>query len=458
MDETVPANIWPGIVLIVILTVINGFLSCAEMAIVSANKNKLSILADKGEKKAAAVLRLLQEPNHFLSTIQVGITLSGFFSSASAATGLSGILGTAFADWGIGYSRRLAVVLITLLLSYLTLVFGELVPKRIALHHPEQIALFAVGPIRVLAVISRPFVRLLSASTNLVLRMLGMNSEKLEEKVSEEEIRSMVEAGEENGVFQEYEKEMIDSIFEFDDTLAREVMTSRTDVYAVDLDEPLMKYLDKMLASRHSRIPVYREEIDNIVGILYVKDLFLEYRKVKNWEKINVEKLLHKPFLVPETKNIDELFRELQLAKQYIAVLIDEYGGFAGIVTMEDLVEEVMGSIYDQDDEDDPEVTRLSEDVYEMDGMMTIDELNDELGLLIDSENHDTISGFIIDQLGYIPEEGDVINLKIGDVSFEDAVILDKRVENLKVRLLPKAESEKEEGKEGTQMRDKSDV
>ncbi|MDO5101137.1 MAG: hemolysin family protein [Eubacteriales bacterium] len=458
MDDTVPANIWPGLLLIFILTVINGFLSCAEMATVSANKNKLSILADKGEKKAAAVLRLLQEPNHFLSTIQVGITLAGFFSSASAATGLSGRLGAYFADLGLAYSHRLAVILITLILSYLTLVFGELVPKRIALHSPERIALFAVGPIRVLAIISRPFVRLLSASTNLVLRLLGMKHENIEEKVSEEEIRSMVEAGEENGVFREYEKEMIDSIFEFDDTLAREIMTSRTDVYAVDLEEPLIEYLDEMLATRHSRIPVYREEIDDIVGVLYVKDLFLEYRRVGSWELVHIEKLLHKPFLVPETKNIDELFRELQQAKQYIAVLIDEYGGFAGIVTMEDLVEEVMGSIYDQDDEDDPEVTKVADDVYEMDGMMTIDELNDELGLEIDSENHDTISGFIIDQLGYIPEEGEVISLTLGKVRFEEAVILDKRVETLKVRLLPVENDNTEDGKEHTQSREQSNV
>ena len=275
-----PGPIGTQLLLLALLTMVNAFFACAEMAIVSVNKTKIGILADEGSKKAKMVQKLIQEPTRFLSTIQVAITLAGFFSSASAATGISEVLGAYLQRRGIPYGNQISFVGVTVILAFITLVFGELVPKRIALQKAESISMFVVGPVGVVSVIASPFVKLLSLSTNLVLRITGMHHEQLEEKVSEEEIRSMIESGKEHGVFNEAEQDMIESIFEFDDKLASEVMTSRTDVYAVDINEPLESYLDEMLETRHSRVPVYDEDIDNIVGVLYIKDFLLEARKV----------------------------------------------------------------------------------------------------------------------------------------------------------------------------------
>ena len=331
-----PGSIGAQLLLLLCLTAVNAFFACAEMAIVSVNKTKITMLAEEGNKRAKIVQKLLQEPTRFLSTIQVAITLAGFFSSASAATGISEVLGAALARAGVPYGQKISLVVVTVLLAFFTLIFGELVPKRIALQKAESISMFVVRPVGVVSFIAAPFVKLLSVTTNLVLRILGMHKEDLEEKVSEEEIRSLIESAKENGVFNETEQVMIESIFEFDDKLASEVMTSRTDVYAVDVAEPLESYLDEMLAARHSRIPVYEDEVDNIVGVLYLKDYLLAARK-QGFENVNIRTLLHKPYFVPDTRNIDELFRDMQRDRQYIAILIDEYGGFAGIVTMEDL-------------------------------------------------------------------------------------------------------------------------
>ena len=321
-----------------------------------------------------------------------------------------------------------------MILAFITLVFGELVPKRIALQKAESISMFVVGPVGVVSVIASPFVKLLSLSTNLVLRITGMHHEQLEEKVSEEEIRSMIESGKEHGVFNEAEQDMIESIFEFDDKLASEVMTSRTDVYAVDINEPLESYLDEMLETRHSRVPVYDEDIDNIVGVLYIKDFLLEARKV-GFENVDVKKLLHRPYFVPETRNIDELFQDMQRAKQYIAVLIDEYGGFSGIVTMEDLAEEVMGPIEDQGDDDEPRIIKIDNSTYILEGLVTIDDLNDELGTEIESENHDTVSGLLMDEIGTIPEENDRRTVQLGNLTFSILEIRERRIEKLKLQV-----------------------
>ena len=321
-----------------------------------------------------------------------------------------------------------------MILAFITLVFGELVPKRIALQKAESISMFVVGPVGVVSVIASPFVKLLSLSTNLVLRITGMHHEQLEEKVSEEEIRSMIESGKEHGVFNEAEQDMIESIFEFDDKLASEVMTSRTDVYAVDINEPLESYLDEMLETRHSRVPVYDEDIDNIVGVLYIKDFLLEARKV-GFENVDVKKLLHRPYFVPETRNIDELFQDMQRAKQYIAVLIDEYGGFSGIVTMEDLAEEVMGPIEDQGDDDEPRIIKIDNSTYILEGLVTIDDLNDELGTEIESENHDTVSGLLMDEIGTIPKENDRRTVQLGNLTFSILEIRERRIEKLKLQV-----------------------
>jgi len=427
-----PANITSQLILIAVLTLVNAFFASAEMAIVSLNKNKLKFLEEEGNKKAKLLLKLMEEPTNFLSTIQVGITLAGFFSSASAATGISEDFAIYLDKFNIPYSGQIALVIVTIILSYITLVFGELFPKRIALKKSEAIAMFSVKPIIYVSKIAIPFVRLLSASTNILVRLVGLDKDDLDEKVSKEEIRSFVEVGREHGVINEIETEMINSIFKFDDKLAQEVMTPRTEVYVINIETPLNEYLDELIDERYSRVPVYEDDIDNIIGILYMKDFFSEARK-HGFENVDIRSILHPPYFVPETKNIDELFRELQASKKHMAILIDEYGGFSGIVSIEDLIEEVMGNIEDEYDEDEPAIKAVDNNTFIISGKLSISDFNDYFNARIESENYDTISGFIIENIGRIPKSTEEQNIECENLIFKIEEVKEKRIEKIKL-------------------------
>lgn len=421
------------------LTLVNAFFAGAEMAVVSVNKNRIKVLADEGSKRAALLQTLFEDSTKFLSTIQVAITLAGFFSSASAATGISQVLGEWIAQFGIPYSNTIAVVVVTIILSYFTLVFGELVPKRIALQKAEAFSLFVVQPIYIISKILSPFIKLLSLSTNGFLHLIGMKTENLEEAVSEEEIKKMLETGSENGVFNEIEKEMINSIFSFDDKTAKDVMVPRREVFAIDIEEPLEKILDEILETRHSRIPVYEEQIDNIIGILQVKDVMIEARK-KSFEEVDIRALLKEAFFVPDGKSTDELFREMQKTKNRMAVLIDEYGGVSGIVTVEDLVEEVMGEITDEHEEEVVELQKIGEKEYLLDGSILIEELNEKLNLKLETENYDTLSGYLIEELGYIPKDSGQCELNADGVHFKILEVKEKRIRKVWMKIPEQAE------------------
>lgn len=429
-----PMSLVSQFILILVLTLLNAFFASAEMAIVSVNRNRIKMLADDGNKKAILLVDLLEEPNKFLSTIQVGITLAGFFSSASAATGISEVIGASLSQLGIPYAQSISLVVITLLLSYVTLVFGELVPKRIALQKSEQMAMLSVRPIVFVSKFAKPFVKLLSLSTNVLLRVIGMSDTDLEEKVSREEIKSLVDAGEEYGVINQIEKEMINSIFDFDDKLAKEVMTPRTEVYMINSQLPLS--IEELLEENYSRIPVYEGDIDNIIGVLYLKDFLHEAYQV-GFENVDIKKLLHRPYFVPECKNIDQLFKELQKSKKHLAVLIDEYGGFSGIVTIEDLIEEVMGDINDEYDEDEPFIRKIDNDTYIVNGLISIKELNDKLHLNLDeeTEDYDTLGGFLINQIDYIPSETEECMVEYENLLFKVECVKDKRIETVKIHI-----------------------
>ncbi|WP_343287762.1 hemolysin family protein [Turicibacter bilis] len=429
-----PMSLVSQFILILVLTLLNAFFASAEMAIVSVNRNRIKMLADDGNKKASLLVDLLEEPNKFLSTIQVGITLAGFFSSASAATGISEVIGASLSQLGIPYAQSISLVVITIILSYFTLVFGELVPKRIALQKSEQIAMLSVRPIVFVSKFAKPFVKLLSLSTNLLLRVIGMSDTDLEEKVSREEIKSLVDAGEEYGVINQIEKEMINSIFDFDDKLAKEVMTPRTEVYMINSQLPLS--IEELLEENYSRIPVYEGDMDNIIGILYLKDFLHEAYQV-GFENVDIKKLLHRPYFVPECKNIDQLFKELQKSKNHLAVLIDEYGGFSGIVTIEDLIEEVMGDINDEYDDDDPVIRKIDNDTYIVNGLISIKELNDKLQLNLDeeTEDYDTLGGFLINQIDYIPSETEECMVEYENLVFKIECVKDKRIEMVKIHI-----------------------
>lgn len=418
------------------LTLVNAFFSCTEMAVVSVNKNRMGMLAEKGNKKAKLILKLLEEPTNFLSTIQVAITLSGFFASASAATNFSFVVENWLNPFNIPYTKEISLVLVTVVLSFFTLVFGELVPKRVALQRAESIALFSVKIVYLISKIVLPFIKLLSFSTNLVLKILGVNLENIEEKVSEEEIKSLIEVGQRHGVFNETEKEMITSVLSFDNKIAREIMIPRKNVYSINIDTPLTNYLDELLEEKHSRIPVYQGDKDNIVGILYLKDFIVEARK-NGFENVNISSIMKKPYFVLENKNIDVLFKEFQKRKIFMAILVDEYGSFVGIVTMEDIIEEVMGNIQDVYDEEDPLLEKLSEYTYLVDGFYSLNDLNTKLGLKIDNDEFDTVSGFVIDLIGRIPEENEKLQVNYKNLSFQILSVKEKCIDKIKMTISP---------------------
>ena len=419
------------IVIIIILTGINAFFSSAEMAIVSLNKNKLKILIEDGNKKAILLDNLLQEPSKFLSTIQVGITLAGFFASASAATGLSQYLSGALQPLNIPYSNQISMILITFLLSYVTLVFGELIPKRIALRNSEKIALSSVGVVVFISRLFSPFVKFLTFSTNLVLTVLKMKEDNIEEKVSKEELRSLVEVGKEHGVINETEQEMIENTIEFDEKIAREIMIPRTKVFLIDKNISIHELFENKEIGKYSRIPVYENEADNIVGVLLTKDLMMEAYK-KGFDNIKVADLLQEAYFVPETKNVNELFNEMQLEKKHITILIDEYGGFSGIVTLEDLIEEVMGNIADEFDDEDLSIRQLSRNKYLINGDVSLNDLNDNFHFELESKYYDTLSGILIENLGYIPEDNENIEpITINGVVFKPQRVKNKKIEKV---------------------------
>ncbi len=416
-------------IVIVALTGINAFFSSAEMAIVSINKNKLKILVEEGNKKAIMLENLMKEPSKFLSTIQVGITLAGFFASASAATGLSQYLSIYLRKLGIPYSRQISMILITFVLSYITLVFGELIPKRIALKSSEKIALSSVGTIVTVSKIFSPFVKFLTFSTNIILTALKMKEDDIEEKVSKEELRSLVEVGREHGIINEVEKEMIENIIEFDEKVAREIMIPRTKVFLIDKNISVDELFEKKEVEVYSRIPVYEDEADNIVGILFMKDLMIEaYRK--GFQNVKLPEIMQEAYFVPETKNVNELFNEMQSEKKHIAILIDEYGGFSGIVTLEDLIEEVMGNISDEFDADDSSIKKLSANKYLINGELSLNDLNDYFHIELESKHYDTLSGLLIEHMGYIPEDNeDIEPIIIDGISFKPKRVKDKKIE-----------------------------
>ena len=416
-------------IVIVALTGINAFFSSAEMAIVSINKNKLKILVEEGNKKAIMLENLMKEPSKFLSTIQVGITLAGFFASASAATGLSQYLSIYLRKLGIPYSGQISMILITFVLSYITLVFGELIPKRIALKSSEKIALSSVGTIVTVSKIFSPFVKFLTFSTNIVLTALKMKEDNIEEKVSKEELRSLVEVGREHGIINEVEKEMIENIIEFDEKVAREIMIPRTKVFLIDKNISVDELFEKKEVEVYSRIPVYEDEADNIVGILFMKDLMIEaYRK--GFQNVKLSEIIQEAYFVPETKNVNELFNEMQSEKKHIAILIDEYGGFSGIVTLEDLIEEVMGNISDEFDADDSSIKKLSANKYLVNGELSLNDLNDYFHIELESKHYDTLSGLLIEHMGYIPEDDeDIEPIIIDEISFKPKRVKDKKIE-----------------------------
>lgn len=419
-------------IIIILLTMVNAFFASSEMAIVSVNKNRIRLLAESGNSKAQLLLKMVAEPSKLLATMQVGITLAGFFSSASAATGISDDFAILLGKLNIPYSQQVSLILITIILSFLTLVFGELFPKRVAMQNAEKISMLVIRPIYFISKLTKPFIKLLSSVTNLLVRLTGIERTALEERVSKEEIKLLVEVGQEHGVINETEKSMINSIFGFDDILAQEVMTPRTEVFLLDINSSTQDYMEELLRERYSRVPVFEGDQDNIIGILFLKDLLCEAYK-NGFENVDIRSILHTPSFVPETKNIDELFKDLQRTQNHMAILIDEYGGFSGIATIEDLIEEVMGDIDDEFDQHEPNIKKIDNHTYIVNGLLSINELNDALNLEIESEHSDTLGGLVMVLLGSIPVSGEDNTVEYKNITFKVEEVKERRIEKVKM-------------------------
>lgn len=448
MDD--PGSIILKVVLLFALILVNAFFAMSEMAIVTLNDSKMEKMADEGHKKAKKVLRLTEDSSRFLSTIQVGVTLAGFLTSAVAATSFSSIL-TAWltdifniSDGSVkGLIASLSLILITILISYFSLVLGELLPKRIAMHNPESISFRVVGILLFFKAIMRPIVALLSASTNGMLRLFGINPKDTPQAVTEEEIRMLVDVGEEKGVIEESQKEMINNIFEFDDIVAADVMTHRTDVVAIDINDSFTTVLKTVMEEGYSRIPVYDDDLDDIKGVLYVKDLLKFVGQ--DLPKRGVAKLMRKAYFVPESKKCGELFAEMTEKRIQLAIVSDEYGGFAGIVTIEDLLESIVGNMQDEYDDEEEEFEKLNDTTYTIDGVTDIEEVEEELGIKLPQGEYDTVAGMIMSILGRIPEENETPTVEVAGCEFTVESINERRIERVKIVKLPVEEAEEDE-------------
>lgn len=439
------------ILLLVVLILINAFFAMSEIAIISLNDAKMERMAEEGHKKAKMVLKLTSNSTRFLSTIQIGVTLAGFLSSASAATSFAEMLTGALTK-ATGVSPNVispvSVVVITLIISYFSLVFGELAPKRIGMQAPEKIAFRVVKPLLVISKITTPFVKFLSVSTNAVVRILGFDPNADEEVVTEEEIRMMVDVGGEKGVIEDTQKEMINNIFEFDDMDAGDIMTHRTDVIAADLNTvTLDEFISLAIEYGRSRIPLYDEDIDNIVGIVYVKDL-LKYVGKEVKAKGTLKSVMREPYFIPETKSCGELFKEMSAKKIQMAVVVDEYGGTAGIVTLEDIVEAIMGNIQDEYDHEDEEISQIDDNTFTVDGTIDIEEIDELIGKELPDGDYETLAGFIMDELQFIPKDGEMNEVVFENVKFTVLSVEDRRIEKIKVEITPVEESDEDEDEE----------
>lgn len=418
------------LIMLFCLILLNAFFAMTEIAFVTLNDAKVDMLAKSGDKKAIKTKKLLKNPSKFLATIQIGVTLAGFLSSAFAAESFADDLAPLLAPVLGNSAKSVAIVLVTILLSFFTLIFGELVPKRLGMKHHEKIAFGTVGIIRAISIILAPFVKLLTVATNAVSKLFGV-SETDEEIVTEEEIRMMVDAGEEKGAIDEEEKEMINNVFEFDDIVVSEIMIPRNDLFAVDINLTVGELFEELENDRtYSRIPLYEEEIDNIKGILYIKDTLNKPKETK------LKDLMREAYYIPETKKLNELFNELKTMKLQMAIVIDEYGGTAGLVTMEDLLEEIVGDIFDEYDEIENLYEVVDEKTYIVDAGIPIYDLSKIIGVEIDEGDYDTLSGYVLELLGRLPKEDehpeivtDKLKMRVED--FRDKRILTVRVESL---------------------------
>lgn len=427
-----------NIILLFILILVNAFFAATEMAFVSLNDNRVDFLAEEGNSNAKTVQGMLKEPTRFLSTIQIGITLAGFLNSAFAADSfsepVSNFIIRLIPSMSASASKTIAMVVITILLAVVQIVLGELVPKRVAMKNAERYS-FAVAKImKGLSVASLPLVKLLTLLTNIFLRIIGIDPSQTDSEISEEEIRMMVDAGQEKGGISTNERLMINNIFDFDNMEVSDIMTHRTEVAAISIDATITEVSKLVDEEKYTRYPVYQDSLDNVVGVLHVKDLFALVLK-GTLDSFSLKDIIRIPYFVPDSKKTDELFYSFQRDKVHIAIVIDEYGGTAGVVTMEDLIEEIVGEVFDEyDDEETPEYHKINDDEYICSGSIDLDDVKELLKLDLPIDEYDTLSGFMIGMLGYLPNTNDHSIIEFSGYQFEIISVEDKVIKEVKIR------------------------
>ena len=430
------------------LIALNAIFACAEIAVISMNDNKMDKMAEEGDKRAKRLVKLTSQPARFLATIQVAITLSGFLGSAFAAENFSDGL----VEWLIGLGVKapvstldaISVVVITLILSYLTLIFGELVPKRVAMRNAEKLALGISGLINGISVMFAPIVWLLTASTNGVLRLIGIDPNAEEENVSEEEIRMMVDVGSEKGTIDPEEKQLIQNVFEFDDLTASDIATHRTELVVLFMEDSMDVWEEVIFENRHTFYPVCEDSVDNVVGILNSKDYFRQRDKSRE----NILKTSIRPaYFVPESVKADVLFKNMKHNRSNIAIVLDEYSGVSGMVTINDLVEKLVGDIEvdEPQEEEKPLIEQVDEKTWKVHGSVSLEELSETMDVKIEpTEDYETFNGLVFDALGAIPGDGETPEVETELLSIQVVTIQDHLVEEAIVvkKELPEEEEE----------------
>ena len=427
-------NVFGYILLLIVLIGINAFFASSELAVVSLNDAKLEKMANEGNRKAKLIYKMTQKPTAFLSTIQIGVTLAGFLSSAVAADTFADYVVVLFEKTSLSPDtvRMVSIFLITLLLSFLTLVFGELLPKRAAMTNPEKVAFAEAGILDFCYKVLKPLVFLVSRTVNALAKMLGIKENDGDSESAEEEIRIMVDAGNEKGFIENEEKDMINNVFEFNDRTVGEIMTHRTDMTSLEINETLEEVQAAFNSTGYSRIPVYDGDIDSIEGILYVKDVF-KYLTNENRGEFHIADFIREPLFVYENMKCDDLMTTFQKEKVQVAIVLDEYGGTYGIVSMEDLLESIVGNIQDEFDNEEQEIQQVSEDHYIVDGAALIDDLSKLIRVDLDDSENDTVGGLVMDELGYVPDEEERPSVTIKNVTFKIISMDDQSIDKIDV-------------------------
>lgn len=454
MDDD-PNRILPQLILILFLVLCNAFFAAAEIALVSVRRTRIKQLVEEGNPRALTVQRLLERPTSFMATVQIGVTLLGFLASAFAAVNLSG----APTDWlkalGVqeAVAKPIAVILVTLILGLFMLVVGEIAPKSVAMQHADKLALYVAGPLRTLSILALPAVKTVSFLSDALVRPFGVHVKFTSPILTEEELKMLVQAGEEEGVIEVEEKQMIHSIFDFTDTVARQVMVPRTDMDAAPVTSTLDELLDVITTTGHTRIPIYEENVDSIIGVIHAKDLLPILRQDKGL--FDMRAAMREAYFIPETKAVDELLAEFKRGNIQMAIVRDEYGGTAGLVTVEDLLEEIVGEIRDEYDVEEPLIEVIDKDHALVSARMSIDDLNEQMGLAIpESEEYETIGGFVFDLFGRQSLAGETVSWS--NLDFVVVEVESGRLQRIEVIRTDRPVETEEDSSQGTNSKSRS--